>query len=142
MLTELWDKLKTAIADIATLDVVTATGTIDITNAFNDKDQVDFAKLMTALKTKPAPQTPQTPSVPGTQPAPTVSGAAALSVLAISHLEFDCDSFVFVKNNLNESEQALVRAHAEMVKAAQETRYGVVKMAIELFKGTPPAPGT
>ena len=137
MLTELWNKLKNAMTDIATLDVVTASGVIDIKKALDDNNNVDFTGLMDAIKAGGAPAAPATPGKESS-----VSGTADLSILAISHLELDCDAFMFVKGNLSESEQSLVSAHAEMVKAAQETRYGVVKMAIELFKGKAPTAGS
>ena len=117
----LWDKLTGTVGDLTTLDVVTATGTIKV-DKYLKNERVDMSALMGDLKKVDAG-----------------GGEANMNVLAISHLEFDCDAYVFVKDNLSDSEQALIKAHVEMVKAAQETRFGVVKMALELFNKKPPA---
>lgn len=106
------DKIKDAIADTITLDVVTTTGSIKLTaESMKDKKWEELADVVSAqLK------------------------AAELDVVAFTHTQWDCDAFAFVKSDLTESEQALVDAHAASVDSAHATRREAVKMLAEILK--------
>jgi hypothetical protein len=115
------DKIKTAAADavndLTTLDVVTLTGTIDI--SANVKDGKINLKKVYENVVKNAKGT--------------TSAKAALKVVAFTHLDFDCDSVNFAKEDLTEAQEMLLKAHRETVSVAQETRMAVVKMIKEVI---------
>lgn len=100
------DKIKDAIKDTKTLDVVTTTGTITLTSADmgagNWEDIAD--KVSEKIK------------------------AAEISVVAYTHSQWDCDTFMFVKASASDEEQKLVESHAAVVDAAHATRREAVKM--------------
>jgi len=116
-ISEIAQDILDGITDLTTLDVVTITGTINITSSIEEDDTLDFQKLHKNLMSEVK-----------------VGGAAQFNVLALTHIEIDCDSTNFVKSNLSGEEMPLVTAHNEMVKTAQETRIGIVKMLGDLIK--------
>lgn len=105
------DKIRDAIADTATLDVVTTTGSIKLTAA--DMDGVNWEQMADTVSAK--------------------IKAAEVDVVAFTHSQWDCDSFVFVKNNLSDAEKVLVDAHGASVQAAHETRREAVKMLADII---------
>jgi hypothetical protein len=107
-----YDEIKEAIKDIATLDVVTTTGSIQF--AANELVNVDWEKMAEAVSKK--------------------IKAADINVVAFTHSQWDCDSFIFVKTPLSEEEQKLVESHAAVVDAAHATRREAVKMLAEVVK--------
>lgn len=108
---QFWGTIKTFFGDLATLDVVTMTGTIGLT-----ADKITgFKEIMKEL----------------------ASTGSKLHTVAVSHHEIDFDAALFVKDNLSDSEKELLKMHLETVKAAQEMRNKVVEMitnALHLLK--------
>lgn len=98
-------RIKDAADDIASLDVVTLTGDVDIQGSNN---KVDLKKLY---------QTIQANAISKTN----------MSLVAYTHLDFDSDAVLFVKGALSEGEKPLVDAHNAMVKASQEARLAFVR---------------
>jgi hypothetical protein len=100
---QFWGAIKTFFEDLATLDVVTMTGTIGL----KVEEISGFKNIIQKLS--------QTDSV--------------LHTVAVSHHEIDFDAALFVKDNLSDNEKELLKMHLETVKAAQEMRNKVVEMA-------------
>lgn len=101
-----FDKIKDAIKDTTTLDVVTASGSIQLTAADMGDDGWENIAEKVSAKVK----------------------AANVNIVAFTHTQWDCDTFMFVKENLSESEQALVESHAAVVDASHATRRAAVKL--------------
>ena len=114
------DTIKTAaedaVNDLTTLDVITVTGTIDISaNVKNGKINLKNVYKDIVNNSKG-----------------TTNAKAKMKVVAFTHLDFDCDSVNFAKENLTEAQEMLLKAHRETVSVAQETRLAVVKMIKEV----------
>jgi hypothetical protein len=116
----MFDKIKTAvdsfgdaIKDIVTLDVVTLTGEVTV-KPEDGSQEIDLQELYKTIEKKAA-----------------VDGV--LELVAFTHVDLDADSINFVKRDLAEEQRALLIAHHEAVKAAQETRAGVVAMIRSFF---------
>lgn len=100
------DTIKNAIKDTTELNVVTTTGTITLTSA--DMDNVNWEAIGAKVSEK--------------------IKAAEVSVVAYTHSQWDCDTFMFVKASASDEEQKLVESHAAVVDAAHATRRQAVKM--------------
>ena len=114
---EVINKVVDAARDISSLDVVTITGNINLKPHIDESDSLKFQELHKSLMNRMKTETEVT-----------------LDVLAFTHLDMDCDSTNFVRANLSAEQAALVNAHNEMVKTAQETRAGIAKMLLDFFK--------
>lgn len=111
-----YDKIKKAIEDTATLDVVTTTGSITLTAddmPVDDKGNVKWEDLADKVSAK--------------------IRNAKVEVVAFTHSQWDCDSFIFVKSDLSPAEKTLLESHAATVDAAHATRREAVKMVGELI---------
>ena len=105
-----------AIKDIATLDVMTLSGTINLTVPGGGANQgIDPTAFFERLKTE------------------AVSGTT-IQVVAFTHKEADSDSVVYVRSD---ADSKLVSAHQEMVKAAEQARLDFLKFLGGLFKLLP-----
>jgi hypothetical protein len=118
----LWDSMKSAfdraenaVEDIITVDVVTLTGRIKITALQNDEKKFDLKKLYERIEDGSA-----------------LDGE--MSVVAFTHIDIDADAIHFVKSDLTEEDRALLTAHNEAVRAAQDTREGIVRMVRSFLK--------
>lgn len=103
------DTIKNAIKDTTELDVVTTTGTITLTSADMNVDNWEAIGDKVSEKIK----------------------AAEISVVAYTHSQWDCDTFMFVKASASEEELKLVESHAAVVDAAHATRREAVKMLVD-----------
>lgn len=102
-LKQFWGAIKKFFGDLSTLDVVTMSGTINLT-----VNQIKgFQDILGSL----------------------AGGNNNLHTVAVSHHEIDYDAALFVKDNLTESEKELLQMHMETVKTAQEMRNKVVELA-------------
>lgn len=108
------DKIKDAISDTTTLDVVTTTGSIELTAA--DMADPGWEKIADKVSEK--------------------IKAANISVVAYTHSQWDCDTFMFVKTSPSDEEQKLVESHAAVVDAAHATRREAVRMLTDAIKVT------
>jgi hypothetical protein len=107
-------KMEEAIGDVTSLDVVTLTGSISIKNSLDDKNNIKLKRLWAAIQEQ-------------------ATAEADLTIVAFTHIDLDADSINFVDRNLTEEKKALLIAHNESVKAAQETRSGIVAMVKAFF---------
>lgn len=114
--------LRTRIAsfvnDVATLDVLTLSGRIDLV-----ADQYDPAKKTFDWDTLFA-------NVAAKMKA---GDDSKLTVVAYTHAEWDMDSVNFVRQELSEGDRALLTAHHAAVEAAQKSRFAAVKAVAELL---------
>lgn len=108
VLEKFWGAIKKFFDDLATLDVVTMSGSIDL----KVKNISGFQDILKQLE--------------GT--------GNNLHTVAVSHHEIDYDAALFVKDNLSDSEKELLKMHMETVKAAQEMRNKVVELATNALK--------
>ena len=111
---DLKDKVVAIGADVTTLDVVTLTGEITVDSAVENK-KISLKKLYGEVESQTA-----------------VKGK--LDVVAFTHIDLDADAINFVNKDLTEEKKALVAAHNESVRAAQETRAGIVSMVRAFFQ--------
>ena len=102
-------KIKDGFKDIATLDVATVTGTIQLTNT---ADGISWESLVNDDASK--------------------IQSANLNVVAFTHSQWDCDSVNFVKEELTPGEQELLLSHQNTVTATHETRRKAVEMLLEI----------
>ena len=93
---QFWGAVKKICNDLVTLDVVTVTGSIDLTLA--------KGKSVEALLTE------------------LTSQKAKAKVVASSNHQIDYDAVVFVKESPTPQELELIKLHMETVKSAQEMR--------------------
>ena len=109
------NKLKDVATDFSTLDVVTLTGTIDISSAI-DKDGKFQIKQMNKILGDSLKK---------------LDGS--LNVVAFTHLDLDSDAVAFVKDQITDEDKERILVHNEMVKTAQAARRGVINMLKELL---------
>ncbi len=100
-----FDKIKDAIKDTTTLDVVTTNGSIQLTS---EDMQGGWENIANSVSEK--------------------IKASNVNVVAYTHSQWDADTFMFVKENLSEAEQKLVESHAAVVDASHATRREAVKL--------------
>lgn len=98
---QFWGTVKKICNDLVTLDVVTVTGTIDLTLAKGTNTEA----LLTEL----------------------TSQKAKAKVVASSNHQIDYDAVVFVKESPTPQEIELIKLHMETVKSAQEMRSKVIE---------------
>jgi len=130
-LADIWHKLENTLQDLTTLDVVTLTGTIDWRTAAAELPAVP-----------PGAQPPTAPTVTALSTLPAIiekklkeamTGAEIrASLVAFTHIEIDLDSTHFVQAN---ADPALLEAHKEIVRAAQEARSAFVKLVAGVVRG-------
>jgi hypothetical protein len=108
-----FDTIKDAIKDTVTLDVVTTNGKITMTAA--EMEDTNWEQLADKVSEK--------------------IKSAEINVVAYTHSQWDCDSFMFVQEGLPETEKMLLESHAATVNAAHATRREAVKMVANLIKG-------
>lgn len=106
------DKIKDAIKDTTTLDVVTTTGSIQLTAG--DMTGGDWEKIADTVSQK--------------------IKQADINVVAYTHSQWDCDTFIFVKTSPSDEELKLVESHAAVVDAAHATRREAVRMLADVIK--------
>jgi hypothetical protein len=108
--TNLGEKIKAFIDDVATLDVVTLTGDISVELKkikFDDLDNLT-EEVITALK----------------------ASKDNVRYMAFSHYEFDCDSVSYFNENCPET---LLKAHSDTAASALDARRSMVKLVVENF---------
>lgn len=128
------DKIQKAIEDTITLDVVTATGKIELKRPDPEEGAIEAGaaeagNLAAAAAGGVAGAAPQEHGFE--RIAAEVSYLVQntqLEVVAFTHSEWDCDTFAFVKSDLTPSEAKLVETHAATVAAAHDTRRKAVQM--------------
>lgn len=103
-------KLASAAADLASLDVMTLTGAIELKPQANAVS-LDPGDLYAAL-----------------QGAVGNDGKSLLRVVALTHKAADHDSTTFIAENLSEADAKLVEAHHEMVDLADRARLETVRL--------------
>lgn len=96
------DNLNKAATDLTTLQVTTISG--DISHHITDSGSLDFTNAIAELKEKNGKTNAQ------------------LKIVAATHIDFDHDSFHFVKKNLTKEEKELLENHTRMIAQAQEAR--------------------
>jgi hypothetical protein len=108
------EKLTTRVTkflnDVATLDVVTLTGTVSLEGvqkgADKEQDPLNWDKLFENITA-------------GMK----ANGANKLEVVAYTHASWDCDSVNYIKSGLTDAEVKLVENHNKAVEAAHRSRY-------------------
>ncbi len=121
---KLGERLQKFLEDVATLDVLTLSGTIALENADsnkNDKKPEDVINWDSLFKKV----------TDGMKP----DAANKLEVVAYTHAEWDCDSVNFVKNDASPAVQALVENHRQAVEAAHRSRYEALKFIGNVIGG-------
>ena len=142
-LKEVGKSIEDGISDLTSLDVVTITGTINIKT--DSAGNTTPAAGQTAAGTDGGnpdvkPSSPQEPKPLQLQELhkdlmnQVVSAKSDFSVLAFTHIDMDADSTNYVRSDLSAEDAALVHAHNEMVKTAQETRMGAIRMLMEMAR--------
>ena len=110
-------KIGAAAENLATLDVMTITGTLVLTSASGSNDSpLTPSKLFESLKGAVNKDVTQ------------------FKVIAMTHKEIDFDAVNFVAENLTDSEKTLLASHAELVKASEDGRLAFLKMLAGLAK--------
>jgi hypothetical protein len=111
---EAFNKVAAEIKDLATLDVMTLSGTINlaVTGAGGNSQGIDPTAFYERLKTEAA-------------------SGSTIQVVAFTHKEVDSDSVVFVRSD---ADSKLLAAHQEMVKAADQARMDFLKFVGGLIK--------
>jgi hypothetical protein len=108
------DRLRSAGEDLATLDVATLSGSVEIKLA---GDKIDFDALVKSIQD-------QVTKVDGT-----------VQIVAFTRIDLDKDAIQFVKSGLSDDDKPLVAAHNEMVKTSQEARLAVVRFIKDVIPG-------
>lgn len=110
--TDIWEKFKDAVEDIATVDVTTFQGNVTVEippgEKFNPSDF--FEKLQGKI-----------------------ADGSTLTLVAHTHVDFDLDAVFITQPDANAK---LLEAHNNAVKAAVDARMSVVRMAKEFVLGT------
>lgn len=117
-LAKFWDSIEAMVTDIATLDVVTLTGEIDVTlNQQAGDGQTDgtisFQDILSNIK--------------GVK-------SQGLNALAVTHIEADMDTALFIKDGLAPEQQNLLTLHNQTVQQARNARNAFIQSVIETFK--------
>ncbi|MCG8355717.1 MAG: hypothetical protein MI920_09120 [Kiloniellales bacterium] len=99
------DRIKNAGQDLASIDVVTVSGNIEVKLA---GDKIDFKNMVKSIHQNVAKTT------------------GTVHIVAFTHIDFDKDAVNFVKSGLTPEETPLISAHNDMVKTANEARLAVV----------------
>jgi len=106
-------RLAKFIEDVATLDVITLSGSIALDNTVteasgeeNGEDALNWDKLFEKITAGMVP-----------------SADNKLEVVAYTHAEWDCDSVNYVASDISEEDQHLIETHAKTVEAAHRNRY-------------------
>jgi uncharacterized protein YueI len=108
------DKIDEAITDFTTLDVTTVTGKIDkLATAEGKFDSKSLLKEINSAGTT----------------------NQALHIVAHTHIDFDNDTVLFVKESLNEAEQKLFKLHTESVENAKNSRQEMIKFMSDIIRG-------
>ena len=112
-----WDKIDTFVKNVATLDVVTLTGTIqlDLKQPPPNGAQADDSSWKKLLLYARA------------------AGPQQAEPVAISHFEFDQDAVLFVKEGATENQKELLELHNQTVATAQKMRAQVIEAAMNIF---------
>lgn len=113
-LAKFWDSIEAMVTDIATLDVVTLTGEIDVTlNQQAADGTITFQDILSNIK--------------GVK-------SQGLNALAVTHIEADMDTALFVKDGLSPEQQNLLTMHNQTVEQARTARNAFIQSVIETFK--------
>ncbi|CAM2011154.1 hypothetical protein [Acanthopleuribacter pedis] len=120
-LSKFWDNLEAMISDITTLDVVTLTGDIDVTlnqqaDAGGAADPAETITFQDILKNIQAVK------------------SQGLNAVAVTHIEVDMDTALFVKDNLTPQQQNLLTLHNQSVEQARNARHAFIQATLEAFK--------
>ncbi|GAA4840831.1 hypothetical protein [Algivirga pacifica] len=106
-------KLNDTAIDLTTLDVTTVTG--DLTHHINDEGGIDFKNILNEIKTKGG------------------KTEGELKLLAATHIDFDHDTFNFVKEQLTDQEKELLGTHVLMIEQAQKARAAMFSFMQEIL---------
>lgn len=112
-------RINSFVEDVATLDVLTVTGSLEL---------IDVAGAYDAAAGGFRWDTLMENVTKGMKP----SDANKLEVVAYTHAEWDFDSVNFVKKELSAGDQTLVTAHHAAVEAAQKSRFEAVRIVAGL----------
>jgi hypothetical protein len=105
----LLDKLQEKLKDVTTLDVVTATGTLEY--KVDDKGKFDFKTMVDQLKNSTAAD-------------------SKLKIVAITHSEIDHDTFNFIQEGANPDH---VELHNQSVDIAKKARHAFIEFLANLI---------
>jgi hypothetical protein len=115
-LKEVWLEFEKGVKDLSTLDVVTLSGSIDLTSGQGTSPNLELSKLPELISNA-------------------IKGGATkvnVKVVAFTHVEGDLDTTHFVETDANAS---LLEAHKEIVKTAHDARNSFLRMLKELVVG-------
>lgn len=115
-LKEVWKSFENGVEDLTTLDVVTLSGSIDLTGTQPAGAGLELKKLPELIEK----------AIKGG------STSVSVKVVAFTHVEGDLDTTHFVQSDANAS---LLDAHTEIVKSAHDARNGFLRMLKELVVG-------
>jgi len=99
--------IKEGAVDFSSLEVTTMTG--EISHFINEKGKFDITKINGAISG-------------------TVETTARIEVIAHTHMAFDQDCLLFVKENMTPEEKELFHLHIEMLSAARVSRMAFLQM--------------
>lgn len=116
-LSKFWNNLETMVADFTTLDVVTLTGDIDVTlnQQATDNGTITFQQILKNIESVKSD---------------------GLNAVAVTHVEVDMDTALFVKDNLSPQQQNLLTLHNQTVEQARNARHAFIQATLEAFKVT------
>lgn len=111
-----WKRVGEFIENVATLDVVTMTGTIDLNvsqpNTTPETSKNAWKNIIEQAK---------------------VVNTSKVQAVAISHFEFDQDAVMFVSEDAVDNQKELLDLHNKTVDTAQKIRTQVVTSAMSIF---------
>ena len=103
--------IKEGAVDFSSLEVTTLTG--EVSHFINEKGKFDMTKINNAISG-------------------TVETSAKVEVIAHTHMAFDQDCLLFVKENMTPEEKELFHLHLEMLAAARVSRMAFLQMIREV----------
>ena len=107
--------INNAITDFTTLEVTTITG--EINRIANDKGQFDSEGLVKTINN------------------PNGDINQNLQIVAHTRIDFDNDTILFVKSDLNDAEKELFKLHNESIENAKKSRQEMIKFMSDVILG-------
>ena len=122
------ERIGRFVEDVASLDVITLTGKIELVA---NPAKIDPPQGAQGKKLSFSWDGLFDKVVAGLDPA----NANKLTVLAYTHAEFDSDAVIFVQEGLSPENRELLSTHHAAVEAAQKSRIEAVRVVTDLLGG-------
>lgn len=113
---KLMSNIGEAIADAASLEVSTFTGDFTYTANQLVSNDVDKARIKNVLRNM------------------TLASATELKLVAYTNVKIDSDVTTFVKSDLSQDDNELLKLHKEMIESSKTSRQAMINMVKEMAK--------